>query len=184
MREYLVDITLCRLSVSRSYVLLQRPIRAVKWWQRTVSVFLYIDTRIILISDVITTDHCDSSRNDAVSAFKVDCGKPILEVHEFSKACLPVEVKCAVKFSTTDAFKFVTKWRKRYNGHLWESQTWSFVRTAIVAVSCVFFNLQKLPHRVLSLRATATFQGLSVMFHWRPTQETFWLCDSVLFQCR
>jgi len=23
-----------------------------------------------------------------------------------------------------------------------------------------------------------------VMFHWRPTQETFWLCDSVLFQCR
>jgi len=41
-------------------------------------------------------------------------------------ACLPVEDKCAAKFSLTDLFKFDRKRRKRYNGRLWKRQMWSY----------------------------------------------------------
>ena len=39
----------------------------------SVSVFLHIDTGVILICDIITTDHSlsDATRNDGVLGFKV-----------------------------------------------------------------------------------------------------------------
>ena len=82
----------------------------------TVSVLQCIDTGVIVISDFNMTDHCDSSRNDGVSGFKVDHGNKILKFNEFSRACISVEVIYAVKLSIIDVFKFVRKLRKRYNG--------------------------------------------------------------------
>ena len=44
--------------MSRTGVFIQRRIRAVKLPQMTVGVCLHIDTCVIYIGDVKTTDHC------------------------------------------------------------------------------------------------------------------------------
>ena len=71
----------------------------------TVSIFLHIDTGVILIGDVNTISLPGSSRNEGVSDFKAVCWK----TSQIFRAYLSVKVKYAVKFKITSPFKFGRK---------------------------------------------------------------------------
>ena len=82
-------------------------IRAVKLRQMTVDFCVCIDTGVILIGVVNTTDHSlsDSSRSEAVSGFKVICGK--LRYHNFThfQGTSTNRSNICCEFFLTDLFK-------------------------------------------------------------------------------
>jgi len=58
--------------VSRNCVFVQRGIKTVKLLHMSGGVYLHIDTVVILIGDVITTNYyMDSSRNEGVLSFEL-----------------------------------------------------------------------------------------------------------------